>query len=169
MGLFCTLLTTYKYLIFEKLIKYSFIFLILSFTTYFINFHQFMNYLDLKYAERLYLVILYETIITDIQNNTRHGRIVRQLVKDGSSLEKAENLYLYVHTNFDKAIQFKDNIKNSLIKTRNEFEADIEEERRIRKKNLEEVSKMTDMFYEKLTDIALDLGVDIFKKVIGMG
>lgn len=128
-----------------------------------------MNYLDLKYAERLYLVILYETIITDMQNNTRHGRIVRQLVKEGTSLEKAENLYLYIHTNFDKAIQFKDNIKNSLIKTRQEFDADIEEEKRIRKKNLEEVSKMTDMLYERLIDLALDLGVDIFKKVIGMG
>ena len=128
-----------------------------------------MNYLDLKYAERLYLVILYETIITDMQNNTRHGRIVRQLVKEGTSLEKAENLYLYIHTNFDKAIQFKDNIKNSLIKTRQEFDADIEEEKRIREKNLEEVSKMTDMLYERLIDLALDLGVDIFKKVIGMG
>jgi hypothetical protein len=128
-----------------------------------------MNYLDPKYAERLYLVILYETIITDMQNNTRHGRIVRQLVKEGTSLEKAENLYLYVHTNFDKAIQFKDNIKNSLIKTRQEFDADIEEEKRIRKKNLEEVSKMTDMLYEKLTDLALDLGFDLFKKITGIG
>jgi hypothetical protein len=128
-----------------------------------------MNYLDLKYAERLYLVILYETIITDMQNNTRHGRIVRQLVKEGTSLEKAENLYLYVHTNFDKAIQFKDNIKNSLIKTRQEFDADIEEEKRIREKNLDEVSKMTDMLYGRLIDLALDLGVDIFKKAIGMG
>lgn len=128
-----------------------------------------MNYINLKYAEKLYLVILYETIIEDIQNNIRHGRIVRQLVKDGSSLEKAENLYLYVHTNFDKAIRFKDNIKNSLIKTRNEFEANMEEEKRIREKNLEEVLKMRDMFYERLIDLALDLGVDIFKKAIGMG
>lgn len=54
-----------------------------------------MNYLDLEYAKRQYLAVLYELIISDIQNNVKHGLIVRQLIKNGVNL-KAENLYQYV-------------------------------------------------------------------------
>jgi hypothetical protein len=80
-----------------------------------------MKYLDLDYSQKKYLVVLYESILEEIELGKTHGQIVRNLIHDGNELKPSEELYLYIYNHQQSVKEITTKIRSEL------FEAKIEQ------------------------------------------
>jgi hypothetical protein len=81
-----------------------------------------MYLLDLEYSKQQFLVVLYESVLEEIGGGLSHGNVVRHLVKDGSKISDAEELYQYISNHQNEVRELIAEIKKSIALTKQEYD-----------------------------------------------
>jgi len=77
-----------------------------------------MKFLDLDYSKKIYLVVLYDSVLQEIEEGKRHGAIVRQLVKEGENVQLAEQLYQLIYNQKETVKELSDKLKAELVESK---------------------------------------------------